>query len=178
MAGYGNDATFQAFLDENGYTLPSGAPSLAVLRQRGSGWLDATYGARYRGTKVDFDQERGWPRNDAVVEGQAVPNTVVPLAIITAGFMAAWAEASKPGSLSSGVSSTTGNVKRQKVGQIEREFFSASDVVVTDGPFDPNAPNPATKIIADIDNLVRPYLMVRDFGAGIWGVGTSSAWDC
>jgi hypothetical protein len=172
MAGYGDDIGFNDWMTANGYTLPGSAPTDAVLRQRGSDWLDATYAARWRGQKVDFDQERGWPRSGVTVEGQAVPDTTTPLAIVNASYMAAWQEASSPGSLSAGVSSATGNIRRQKVeGAVEREFFSAKESMASDAPFDPNAPNPATRIMADIENLVKPYLSIRDYGAGIWAVG-------
>ena len=41
MAGYGDDTGFAAWLADAGLSLPVGAPLPAVLRQRGSDYLDA-----------------------------------------------------------------------------------------------------------------------------------------
>jgi hypothetical protein len=52
MAGYGNDEGFATWLAENGHTLPDGAPLPAVLRQRGSVYIDGHYGMRFAGEKA------------------------------------------------------------------------------------------------------------------------------
>ena len=66
MAGYGDDDGFQAFLTANGYTLPDGAPAAAVLRQRGSVYVDGTYSLRFSGSPTGgAAQEREWPRTGA-----------------------------------------------------------------------------------------------------------------
>lgn len=66
MAGYGDDAGFEAWLTENGYTLPGGAPSGEVLRNRGAGYIDGVYGARFSGIPTGgLAQERAWPRAGA-----------------------------------------------------------------------------------------------------------------
>jgi hypothetical protein len=163
MAGYGEDATFQTWLTENGYTLPSGAPSPAVLRNRGSQYIDAVYGSRFVGSVVDPVQERQWPREGAVVNGKLIPSDVVPAAVINASYYAAYQEAVKPGSLSV-VGTSSGAVKRVKVGQIEKEYQTAKD---SDG-----TAASITPLISIVDGMLAPYLRDASVSAiGIWSVG-------
>jgi hypothetical protein len=73
MAGYGTDAGFTAWASENGYTLPAEAPSVEVLRNRGAGYIDGVYGARFSGIPTGgFEQERAWPRTGAYAYGQPI----------------------------------------------------------------------------------------------------------
>jgi hypothetical protein len=149
MAGYGADATFQAWLDDNGYTLPAGAPSLAVLRNRGSQYIDAVYGSRFVGSVADALQERCWPREGAIVSGKLLPSDLIPAAVINASYYAAYQEAVKPGSLSV-ISTSSGAVKRVKVGQIEKEYQTAKD---SDG-----TAASITPLISIVDGMLAPYL--------------------
>lgn len=172
MAGFGDDSGFNDWLTANGYSLPSGAPTPAVLRERGSSYIDATYGARFKGVPTGgFDQERSWPRSGAVVNCSTIPDDVVPLAIVNASYRAAWVEANAPGSLSPGGGTGSGVVKRQKVDTIEREFFEAKP---HEGElFDPLAPSSSTSIIPEIDNALKPYLRLDATvqGVGLWSIG-------
>jgi len=172
MAGYSDDATLQAWLDAYGYELPDGAPSLPVLRQRGSAYIDATYGARFKGLPTGgFEQERAWPRTGAVVNGFTIPSDMVPLAVIHASFMAAWQEANEPGSLSSGPSSAASTIKRERVeGAVEVEYQSAAKSA-PNVPYDPYAPSAQTVTIPAIDGLLAPYLVLPVHRIGILSVG-------
>lgn len=100
MAGYGSDDGFDAWLAVNGYSLPSGAPSQAVLRERGSIYLDGTYETRFPGTPTGgASQERSWPRSNA--KDRYGNNLVgIPDRIVNASYQAAWLEASNAGILS------------------------------------------------------------------------------
>ena len=151
MAGYGTDEGFAAWLSANGYALPVGAPSAAVLRRRGSVYIDAAYGARFVGRPTDgFAQERQWPRTGAMVHGQTIPDNVVPNAVVNASYEAAYQEAVSPGSLTA-VGSTAARVKREKVeGAVEVEYQSTfgSKTLAED----------MTPIITTIDGLLAPYL--------------------
>lgn len=84
MAGYGDDSAFNAWLVENGYPLPADAPSPAVLRQRGSDYLDVTYGPRFVGTPTDATQEREWPRTGAFIFGTELATGVIPDRVVKA----------------------------------------------------------------------------------------------
>jgi hypothetical protein len=163
VAGYGDDSAFSAWLTENGYTLPEGAPSPAVLRNRGSQYIDAVYGSRFLGSVVDPVQERQWPRESAIVNGKLIPSDVVPTAVINASYYAAYQEAVKPGSLSV-VGTSSGAVKRVKVGQIEKEYQTAKDTGGTAASITP--------LISIVDGMLAPYLKDEDLVCfGIWSVG-------
>lgn len=169
MAGYSDDTVFAAWLTDNGFMLPDGAAADAVLRQRGSSYIDATYGARFKGQPTDgFDQERAWPRTGAVVGGSAIPSNIVPLAVIHASFHAALALATDPNALSS-TGSATGVVKRERVeGAVEVEYQA---IQKSDGPYDPFAPSASTPTMTIVDGLLAPYLLLPVIGLGIWAVG-------
>lgn len=102
MAGYGDDTAFAAYLTANGYTLPEVAASSAILRQRGSAYIDALYGWRFPGSPVGgAAQERAWPRTGAQdIYGAAIASDAVPARIEEASYEAAWIEANSAGALS------------------------------------------------------------------------------
>lgn len=106
----GSDVAFQAWMDARGHTLPGDAPTLAVLRQRATDYIDAVYGPR-------------------IIGDQAVEPLLS--ALETATYVAAWHEAGKPGSLSASASQS-GAVKRKKIDVIETEFFEGSGDAVAD----------------------------------------------
>ncbi len=121
---YGDDAGFSAWLASMGYVLPVGAPAAAVLRARGSVYIDATYEPLWTGTRTDpLNQDNAWPRTGATINCTiAIPDDMIPNAVINASYRAAWIEASNPGALS-GVVTIGGRVKREKVDVIEAEYF-------------------------------------------------------
>lgn len=162
MAGYGDDAGFTAWLADNGYTLPADAPAPAVLRNRGSQYIDAVYGSRFLGSVVDATQERQWPREGAIVNGKLLPSDVVPVAVINASYQAAWQEATNPGSLSA-VGSASGAVVREKVGSLEVQYAHAKE----DG-----TAAFLTPLISLVDGMLAPFLKDEDLPyIGIWSVG-------
>lgn len=148
MAGYGTDEQFQQWLTDSGYTLASDAPAPAVLRQRGSQYIDATYGDRFIGRVVTFDQERAWPRGGASMRGTTIPDNVVPQAVIYASFEAAYQEAKTPNSLSA-IGSASGAVIRKKVGELEVQYSGAQ----SDG-----TAAFLTPLISTVDGMLAPYL--------------------
>nr|DAH62781.1 MAG TPA: Putative Head Tail Connector Protein [Caudoviricetes sp.] len=152
MAGYGTDEQFTQWLLDNGYIMPDGAPSPAVLRQRGSQYIDAVYGDQFIGRIATFDQERAWPRIGASLRGTAIPTDVVPQAVIYASFIAAYEDAINPGSLNV-VGSVSGAVTREKVGELEVQYA---------GP-QPDGAVSLTPLISTVDGMLAPYL--RDLNA-------------
>jgi hypothetical protein len=153
----GDDSGFQAWLDTMGYVLPAGAPSIAILRARGSAYLDATYEPHWTGQRADpFVQMNAWPRINATLNcSVAIPTDLTPPQVIAAAYRAAWIEASSPGALSP--SPIVGaRVKRQKVDVIEREFFD-------DGKAE--AGTAAGFIDPEIDGAMRAFICA-DTGAG------------
>lgn len=150
MAGYGTDELFEAWLEANGYSLPDGAPTPAVLRQRGSTYIDGLYGPRFSGSPTGgFAQERAWPRIGACAYGSAISDSVIPDAVVQASYHAAYAEATSPGSLSASGSEAS-RVKRERVeGAVEVEYQSTS------GEFSAAS---LTPIFTVIEGLLAPFL--------------------
>ena len=156
MAGYGSDGAFQLWLDGNGFTVPNGPsdPTLAVLRQRASDWLDATYEAQLQcSQRAVLSQERAWPR-----DGKHT-SLGIPEGWVLASYRAAWLEASNPG-WASGTINPTRKTRREKVDVIEREFFAPEDTGAS-GLGGAMAGN----IDAQIAGMVAPLLCAsRGFG--------------
>lgn len=148
MAGYGSDAVFSDWLASNGYQLPAEAPEPAVLRQRGSVYIDGLYGSRFVGVAAEgFQQERAWPRIGAEAFGQTIPSNVIPVAVEQATYAAAWHEATNPGSLSASALQA-GVIKREKVDVLEVEYAVGSGDPLKD----------ATVRIADVEGLLVAFL--------------------
>lgn len=106
----GSDDGFNAWLAARGHTLPVGAPSPAILRQRATDYIDSQYLARIIGD----------PATDPILT-----------ALETATYAAAWHEANKPGSLSASATAA-GTLKRKKIEGIEKEYFEGSGDAVAD----------------------------------------------
>lgn len=147
---YGDDSGLTAWLAANGYTLPAGAPVPAVLRQRGSAYINGVYGADFSGVPTGgFAQIDAWPRIGAEAYGQPIPSDMTPVAIEHASYAAAYQEAIKPGSLS--VSASQGGaLKRKKIDTIEKEYFEGSGNAVAD----------ATLKLSAVEGLLAPFLTV------------------
>lgn len=152
MAGYGDDTGFNAWMAENGLSVGTGDVAVAVLRQRGSSYIDGLYGPRFSGQPTGgLAQERAWPRTGAEAFGQSIPSDLVPNAIIQASYAAAYQEAIKPGSLS--VSATrAGALKRKKIDVIEKEYFEGSGDIVADN----------TVRLSAVEGLLAPFFAAPD----------------
>lgn len=149
MAGYGDDTKFAAWLAALGYTLPVGAPTPAVLRQRGADYIDAVYGARFIGFPTGgYAQERQWPRANANTCWGMIPDYMVPVAVENASYYAAYQDAVSPGSLSI-VTTAEGAIKREKVGQLEVEYA---------GPSESGSVTTLSPLLSSVDGLLAPYL--------------------
>lgn len=159
MAGYGDDAGFTAWLTDNGYELPDAAPAVAVLRQRGATIVDALYGSRFVGEPTGgFEQERAWPRTGAFVQGRAIPDDVIPNAVITASYHAALSAVESTGENTA--IGTPQIIKRDKVGDVETEFADTASAF----QWGDDVP------ISILDGLLAPYLRIPSC-LGIWSVG-------
>lgn len=150
MAGYGTDEGFNTWLTENGYELPDDAPAPAVLRQRGSTFIDALYGSRFTGQPTQGAlQERAWPRVCAYAYGAPIASDVIPDAVVRASYHAALVETSSTGgSLSISI---PGSIKRDKVGDVETEYADATGAFVggDDVP------------VSILDGLLAPLLLLN-----------------
>lgn len=122
MAGYGSDAEFQAWLDANGLTLPVGSPTLAVLRQIGSDYIDAAYEPRLSCSSRTggFAQERAWPRVGHEVNCEPVPDDMIPQPWINASYRAAYLQAVN--GFATGGTDPNRVVKMEKVDVLQVEY--------------------------------------------------------
>lgn len=148
MAGYGSDEAFTAWLAANGYSLAGDAPAPAVLRQRGSTYIDGLYGPRFSGSPTGgFEQERAWPRTDAAAYGSAIGSDVIPDAVVQASYHAAYAEAVTPGSLSATYTPGTAKVLTEVKG-IKWEVVG-----------DASSPGSMIPVISAVEGLLAPFLV-------------------
>jgi hypothetical protein len=135
MAGYGSDQGFTDYTAAAGYTVPSG--TVAAARQRGSVYIDGTYGWRFPGVPTDgLAQDRAWPRTGAIDwYGAAIDPSLIPVCVINASYEAAYLEMTKPGSLSV-ISSSAKTVAKLKAGSVEIDYAgSAGATVASSVPF-------------------------------------------
>jgi hypothetical protein len=148
MAGYGTDDGFAAWLTANGYTAAASGLSAAILRQRGSAYVDGLYSDRFPGVPTNgIEQDRAWPRTGASAYGTDIGASTVPTAVIHASYLAAVQEDASPGSLAVVVTASQ-QVKREKVGPIEVEYHAGGDSAVAS----------ATPILSAIEGLLAPLL--------------------
>lgn len=128
MAGYGTDQGLTGYLTGLGLSLPDGALSPSVLRQIGSDYVDGAYEARLPCSRRagGFAQDRVWPREGHKVNGQDVPNDLIPDVWVNASYRAAYLHATSPG-WATGGRDPNRITKREKVDTIEREFFAAGE---------------------------------------------------
>ncbi|AJA07455.1 hypothetical protein SKP52_02600 [Sphingopyxis fribergensis] len=164
MAAYGTDDGFTGWLAEQGYTLPDDAPAPAVLRARGSAYVDG-YERYWTGQRTGgVMQEEGWPRTGATINCTgAIPDDVIPPAVITASYRAAWLEAETPGILIGSAPSAGNRIKRQRVeGAVEREFFDDGKTEVGGGP---------AFIDSQIDGMLSAFICDTSGAAFMWALG-------
>lgn len=156
MAGYGTNAGFDTWLAAEGYVLSEAAPTRDVLRQRGSVYIDGLYGRRFPGSPTDgLEQDRQWPRTGATAYGTSIADDVIPAAVITASYYAAYQEALSPGALSAQASGSA-KLKREKIDVLEREFFEGTG----DDLYN------ATPRFGYIEGLLSPFLTAWAGGYG------------
>ncbi len=131
---YGTLAGALAYHDDRGNAAWSAGtvtdPQREAALLRASEALDGIYGPRFPGKKATRAQVRAWPRVGAVdhCADEPIPETETPAQVETAAYALALAELQSPGSSTPTLTLGT-SVKRQKVGNIEREFFSPEEGV-------------------------------------------------
>jgi hypothetical protein len=146
MAGYGDDSGFEAWAEANGYEVPS-SPDVAVLRQRGSAYIDGLYGPRFSGSPTGgYAQERAWPRTGAQAYDTDIGSSVIPAAVVEASYFAAYADGTKPGSLQATYTPGTTKVLTEVKG-IKWEVIG-----------DPSKPGSMVPVISAVEGLLARFL--------------------
>lgn len=151
MAAYGSSQAFMDWLAGQGLSLPVGADE-TTLRTIGSAYVDGAYGWRLGCSRRagGFEQELAWPRTGHTVNGELVPDDLIPIAWIHASYRAAYLESQSPGWATTGTDATR-VTKREKVDVIEREFFSNAEAPGSDAA--PGMPSDSI-----INAMVLPWL--------------------
>lgn len=161
MGAYGTDQGFTEWLASQGLELPSDAPSLSVLRQIGSSYIDAAYehALQCSHRTGGFNQLLAWPRTGHVMNRQRVPVDLIPQAWINASYRAAYLQAVEQGWATTGIDANR-VTKVEKVDVISREFFSPTEVSGSS-----SAPGMPSDSI--INGMVQPWLCkdVRDLSS-------------
>lgn len=164
MASYGTDEGFTDWLAVQGYTLPEGAPSPAVLRARGSVYVDG-YERLWTGQRTGgVVQELAWPRTGATMNCTVpIADDVIPPAVVKAAYRAAWLEAETPGVLAGAAAPLGQRVKRERVeGAVDVEYFDDGKASLGGGP---------TFIDSLIDGLLSQFVCEQGDGAFLWTLG-------
>lgn len=162
---YGTDQGLTDWLAAQGYELPDTAPSPAVLRARGSAYVDG-YEAHWTGHRAGgVVQELGWPRTGATLKCTvAIPDDVIPPAVVNASYRAAWLDAETPGILTGTAPGPGQRVKRERVeGAVEVEYFD-------DGKSSAGAA--VSFIDAAIDGAMRQFICDATGAAFLWTLGS------
>ena len=101
---YGNATDFATYFNERGFTVPTSwsEQQINAALLVASEWLDSQYEDVWIGYKNSFQQERSWPRQQAMV--QTYPyyifnNDEIPTQVIHATYEAAKRELTNKGSL-------------------------------------------------------------------------------
>ena len=155
--GGASDDSYVEVADADAYVLatgfvgwPSDQTEKEQALRRATNWLDGKYLHRFPGQPVNGrSQSLQWPRSSAVdIDGNAIDEASIPAEIERATIEAALREAVTPNCLTPDYVKTQ-QVKRRKVGPIEREFFetsSADDIQ----PF-----------VTSVEHIVKPILTRR-----------------
>lgn len=164
MAAYGTDVGFEDWLESMGFELPADAPDVAILRARGSAYLDGVYESLWCGHRVDGAmQELGWPRIGAFMNCiTPIPADAIPPAVINAAYRAGWLIANNASAFD--VTSTTGQrVSKEKVDVLEVGYFD-------DGPTEIGGGKVAA-LDGAIDGSMSAFVCEDEGMYGIWSVG-------
>jgi hypothetical protein len=138
-------AAFKAYCDARGLTYGSDDTAIEQALRRATTWIDARYGARFRGFRITINQALVFPMS-GLLDRAGYGVSYVPRQIAAATAEAAVREIAAPGSLSPDV--TPGEVvKSMKAGSVQIEYASTGS--------DGRAQQP---IIPLIDGILAPLL--------------------
>lgn len=149
---YGTDQGFIDWLASQGLELPTDAPSHAVLRQIGSNYVDAAYEHMLQCSRRTggFNQDLAWPRTCHTVNGQRVPDDLIPPPWVIASYRAAYLQAINEGWATNSIDATR-QTKVEKVDVISREFFGSAESAGSNVA--PGMPSDAM-----INGMITPWL--------------------
>lgn len=153
---YGSDNEFSDWLAAMGLSLPTdpAPPSLAILRQIGTSYLDGVYGTRYSGNVSLADQPDEWPRDGAFRGNTPLPPASLPQAIIHASYFAAYYAANNPEAFFGGGAGSE-LISQETIGPLTTKYAV------------PTNPTPEQLVLLQqvtlpfVDGLVAPFLLEK-----------------
>lgn len=113
-------AGFQAFATARGYVISGDVTELESALRLATTYIDSFWNS-FKGNKVSQEQALQWPRSDVSIFGFTVEEDELPQTLLDATAEAAYQQQAGTSLLPSGVG---GNVKFEKVGPLETEYFS------------------------------------------------------
>lgn len=114
----------KAYAAKRGLTIPADDAAIEILLVKAMDYLE-TYETRWKGCRVSADQPLAWPRRGVRIEGYSYPADAIPKQLKAGQCVLAVAAASLD--LLPSVDPSAANVKRDKVGPLETEFFGPND---------------------------------------------------
>ena len=121
---YVSATDFKAYAAKRGITVPADDAACEVLLIKAMDYL-AGYEDRWRGRRVTAAQALAWPRKGVVLNGFPWASDAIP-AQLKAG-QCELAVAAQTVNLMPTVDPSDANIKRDKTGPLETEFFSAAE---------------------------------------------------
>lgn len=123
---YASVAQFDDYCQRMGYDISSFTePQKEATLRRATMYIDGVYYGRFIGHAATQEQALEWPRVDAVYRGKTLPANEIPLKVVHATCEAAYIEASQPDALSASFAGQSGQVVREKVGELEVQYSDA-----------------------------------------------------
>jgi hypothetical protein len=157
MAGYGDDSALRHGWRPMATACPLVRRRMPCFSSAAAHISTEPTGSAFPASRPVALLRNGLGRAPVLLYGSTLANDVVPQRVMDASYMAAYIEATSPGSLSVIVDPSR-RVKRQKVDTIEREFFEPgkSDYGLLAGPAS-----------SAIEGLLAPLLMAGSFEPAI-----------
>lgn len=118
--------------------------------RRATDFMTANYRARWSGGRVSQNQSLDWPRSGVIVDGFAVPSTVVPADVVRACIDLAIRASTSD--LLPDLDAGSNQIKVDKTGPLETEYFQ-------------NNVDPQARFLA-VDALLAPYFGTAGSGSG------------
>lgn len=139
-------AELRNYAGKRGVELPADDVECEVLLIKAMDFL-GTYDARWKGQRTDATQALAWPRKGVTLNGAAWPSDAIPGAL-KAG-QCSLAIVAQTMDLMPSINRSEANLKRRKVGGLEREWFDRGEVTG----------NAALPLITAVESLLAPLLV-------------------
>lgn len=123
-------ADFDAYCTANALVMDPAPDEAAkeLLLARGTRYIELLYSQRMKGMKLTKEQALSYPRSGVSIDGFDVAEDEIPQQLIDAVCEAAYRYFS--GELIEDIDANAGNIKREKIGPLETEYFAPASPLV------------------------------------------------